>query len=55
MQTPERITPYPLRLSDATRKTVEEEAHRNRRSLNAELGLLIEEALLRRKEGRPRA
>ncbi|MDO8698018.1 MAG: hypothetical protein Q7J74_13000 [Pseudomonas sp.] len=55
MQTPKRIVPYPLRLDKATRKAAEEEAHRNRRSLNAELGLLIEEALLSRKEGRPRA
>lgn len=55
MQTPKRIVPYPLRLDKTTRKEAEEEAHQNRRSLNAELGLLIEEALLSRKQGRPRA
>ncbi|MFZ3185878.1 MAG: Arc family DNA-binding protein [Pseudomonas sp.] len=55
MQTPKRIVPYPLRLDDSIRKAVKEEAHRNRRSLNAELVVLIEEALLSRKEGRPRA
>lgn len=52
---PKRITPYPLRLSEATRKAAEEEAALNRRSLNAELSLLIEEALKTRSERRPRA
>jgi hypothetical protein len=55
MQTPKRIVPYPLRLDESIRKEAEEEAHRNKRSLNAELGLLIEEALKGRKERRPRA
>lgn len=41
---------YPLRLPDAVRKEVEDLARRNRRSLNAELGLLIEEALACRKQ-----
>lgn len=50
-----RITPYPLRLSDTTRKAAETEAETNRRSLNAELSLLIEEALESRKKRRPRA
>lgn len=50
-----RITPYPLRLSDTTREAAEKEAEQNRRSLNAELSLLIEEALESRKKGRPRA
>jgi|JI7StandDraft_1071085.scaffolds.fasta_scaffold1924021_1 hypothetical protein len=50
-----RITPYPLRLSETTRKAAETEAELNRRSLNAELSLLIEEALEIRKKGRPRA
>lgn len=38
-----RKTPYPLRMSEEIRKQAEEEARSNRRSLNAELGLLIEE------------
>lgn len=50
-----RITPYPLRLNEALREAVEREAQQNRRSLNAELGLLIEEALLSREKRRPRA
>lgn len=55
MQTPKRIMPYPLRLAEPVRKAAEEEARKNHRSLNAELGLLIEEALLSRTKGRPRA
>lgn len=55
MQTPKRIVPYPLRLDEAIRKAAQEEAIKNHRSLNAELGLLIEEALKGRTEGRPRA
>lgn len=55
MQTPKRITPYPLRLDKPLRKAAEEEARKNHRSLNAELGLLIEEALMSRTNGRPRA
>ncbi|MDP2444145.1 hypothetical protein [Pseudomonas sp.] len=50
-----RITPYPLRLKEALRQAAEKEAQLNRRSLNAELALLIEEALLSREQRRPRA
>ncbi|WP_423773963.1 Arc family DNA-binding protein [Aquipseudomonas alcaligenes] len=50
-----RITPYPLRLSETTRQAAEQEAEKNRRSLNSELTLLIEEALESRRKRRPRA
>lgn len=50
-----RITPYPLRMLEATREAAQREAQRNRRSLNAELCLLIEEALEARSKRRPRA
>ncbi|MGH8436878.1 MAG: Arc family DNA-binding protein, partial [Pseudomonas sp.] len=46
MQTPKRIVPYPLRLAEPIRTAAAEEARKNHRSLNAELGLLIEEALM---------
>lgn len=36
---------YPLRLEDGTRARAEEVARSNHRSLNVELGLLIEEGL----------
>lgn len=39
------ITPYPLRLPPEVKQRVDDEARRNRRSMNAEIGLLIEEAL----------
>lgn len=38
-----RRTPYPLRLANDIRERAENEARNSRRSLNAELGLLIEE------------
>lgn len=38
-------TSYPLRVSDDLKVLAKQEAHKNRRSLNAELGLLIEEGL----------
>jgi hypothetical protein len=38
-------TPYPLRLGEDIKIRVRNEAERNRRSLNAELGVLIEEGL----------
>ena len=44
------VSPYPLRMSAGVRNEASEEAHKNRRSLNTELGLLIEEALLARKQ-----
>ena len=40
-----RIAPYPLRLPPEVKQRVDDEARRNRRSMNAEIGLLIEEAL----------
>lgn len=36
---------YPLSLEASVKASVETEAKKNRRSLNAELGLLIEEGL----------
>lgn len=36
---------YPLRINEATRARAEQVARYNRRSLNAEFGLLIEEGL----------
>lgn len=41
---------YPLRVPEDVRKAAEGEAQKNRRSLNAELGLLIEEGLEWRKQ-----
>ncbi|WP_301361842.1 Arc family DNA-binding protein [Stutzerimonas nitrititolerans] len=38
-----QTNPYSLRLADELREAALQEAHQNRRSLNAELGLLIEE------------
>lgn len=38
-----QTNPYSLRLADELREAALQEAHKNRRSLNAELGLLIEE------------
>lgn len=38
-----KINPFGLRLQPEIKKKAEQEAHKNRRSLNAELGLLIEE------------
>lgn len=40
-----QIKPYPLRLRSEVKQRVDDEARRNRRSMNAEIGLLIEEAL----------
>ncbi|WP_442965010.1 Arc family DNA-binding protein [Pseudomonas sp. JH-2] len=40
-----QIASYPLRLEPRMRAKVQEEANRNRRSLNAELIVLIEEGL----------
>lgn len=39
------ITPFGLRIPAEVRRQVDEQAKRNRRSTNAEIGLLIEEAL----------
>ena len=40
-----RVSPFPLRLLSAVRDDVQVQANKNRRSLNAELGLLVEEGL----------
>lgn len=40
-----QVNPYPLRISEEVRNAATDEAHKNRRSLNTELGLLIEEGL----------
>jgi len=37
--------PYSLRIGDELKDRARSEAHANRRSLNAEIGLLIEEGL----------
>ncbi|RRV53360.1 Arc family DNA-binding protein [Pseudomonas sp. p99-361] len=40
-----QIAPYSLRIGDDLKEKARNEAHANRRSLNAEIGLLIEEGL----------
>ncbi len=39
------ISPYPLRLDPALKQRVADEARQNRRSVNAEIGVMIEEVL----------
>lgn len=41
----DRKARYPLAIDESVKAQVEDEARQNRRSLNAELGLLIEEGL----------
>lgn len=48
-------TQYPLRIPRELRERVQEEAAMHRRSLNAELGLLIEEGLRQRESSDERA
>lgn len=50
-----KINPFGLRLQPEIKKAAEQEAQANRRSLNAELGLLIEEGLRWRKQQRQEA
>ncbi|MCY1380110.1 hypothetical protein D9M69_678980 [compost metagenome] len=45
MRDARRINPFPLRLGEEVRGKVEDEAHKNRRSLNSEISLLVEEGL----------
>ena len=45
MQNTMRASPFPLRLNEEVKEEAKGEASKNRRSLNAELGLLIEEGL----------
>lgn len=45
MSEEKRATPFPLRLKDEVREQVGTLAKQNRRSQNAEIGLLIEEGL----------
>lgn len=45
MKDTHRVAPYSLRIDDQLKKRAKDEASRNRRSLNAELSLLIEEGL----------
>lgn len=45
MKDAHKIAPYSLRIDEALKGRVREEAARHRRSLNSELGLLIEEGL----------
>ncbi|CAE6906833.1 Arc domain-containing protein [Pseudomonas marincola] len=41
----QRPSPFPLRLAEDVKEEAKIEAGKNRRSLNAEIGLLIEEGL----------
>lgn len=43
MQEKTKRSPFPLRITDAVKERAKNEAANNRRSLNSELGLLIEE------------
>lgn len=43
MKEARKISPFGLRLAAQVKERAQEEANRNRRSLNTELGLLIEE------------
>jgi len=45
MQSIRRASPFPLRLDEEVKEEAKGEASKNRRSLNVELGLLIEEGL----------
>lgn len=45
MQEKLRASPFPLRLAEYVKEEAKAEASKNRRSLNAEIGLLIEEGL----------
>ncbi|MEW6460372.1 MAG: Arc family DNA-binding protein [Pseudomonadota bacterium] len=45
MKNSSRVMPFPLRLAEDVRGKAESEAQRNRRSLNAEIALLVEEGL----------
>lgn len=56
MKVTSRTTPYPLRISESVRDTAQTEADKNRRSLNTELGILIEEGLAwRQKQAQAKA
>ena len=43
MQEKTKRSPFPLRITDGVKERAKNEAAHNRRSLNSELGLLIEE------------
>ena len=45
-----KTSAYPLRIAGAVREAAQAEARKSRRSLNTELGILIEEGLAWRKE-----
>ncbi len=45
MKDAHQVAPYSLRIADELKEKAKREAGANRRSLNAELGLLIEEGL----------
>ncbi|MEA3233916.1 Arc family DNA-binding protein [Pseudomonas mosselii] len=45
MKDTHQVAPYSLRIADELKEKAKREAEANRRSLNAELGLLIEEGL----------
>ncbi|MBO2889586.1 Arc family DNA-binding protein [Pseudomonas asiatica] len=45
MKDAHQVAPYSLRIADELKEKAKQEAGANRRSLNAELGLLIEEGL----------
>ncbi|HCK4344803.1 TPA: Arc family DNA-binding protein [Pseudomonas aeruginosa] len=50
MEQARRIAPFPLRLREEVRGEAEAEASKNRRSLNSEISLLVEEGLACRKQ-----
>ncbi|MDY7559967.1 hypothetical protein QN366_04805 [Pseudomonas sp. CCC3.2] len=45
MKDAHKISPYSLRIKGQIKEKAQVEAQRNRRSLNAEIGLLVEEGL----------
>ena len=56
MKVTSRTPPYPLRISETVREAAQAEANKSRRSLNTELGILIEEGLAwRQKQAQARA
>lgn len=56
MKVTSRTSPYPLRISELVRAAAQVEADKSRRSLNTELGILIEEGLAwRQKQAQAKA
>ncbi|WP_156351393.1 Arc family DNA-binding protein [Pseudomonas sp. NBRC 111121] len=55
MKDAHQVAPYSLRIADELKEKAKQEAGENRRSLNAELGLLIEEGFKWREMQRKQA